>query len=396
MLDDEEIAALARDVEAFNVERKRKLSSQKSKVEEAICAFANDLPGSGRPGYVLIGVDDDGRASGLPITDELLTELAAIRSDGNLLPFPRITVERRTLDGVDIAIVEVHPSPNPPVRLRGRVCVRAGPRRDTATRDEERVLTERRRAWDGPYDQSPVFGATLDDLDLGYFRDTFLPGAVDPATRAANNRSIPEQLASLHLANVDAVPNVAGLLLLGGEPTTWVKGAYLQFVRFDGLDLADPVVDRRELVGSIPRVIDQLDDLTRANLRVATQIAGADREINRPDYPLDALQQLTRNALMHRTYETSNAPVQVYWFADRVEIHNPGGLYGRATRERFGQPGGNDYRNPTVAQGLHALGYVQRFGYGVPLARRACRSNGNPEPEFTIEGGSFGVIVRRA
>jgi ATP-dependent DNA helicase RecG len=106
------------------------------------------------------------------------------------------------------------------------------------------------------------------------------------------------------------------------------------------------------------------------------------------------MQQLLRNAVMHRNYESSNAPVQWYWFSDRIEIHSPGGLFGRARPETFGMPGGNDYRNPTLAAALHQLGFVQRFGMGVPLARRACSDNGNPPPEFLFQPANFAVIVR--
>lgn len=394
MLTDDDIERLASELENFHVERKRDFKSSKSRIEEAICAFSNDLPGSGRTGVVMIGVDDDGTPSGLVVTDPLLQQITAIRSDGNILPFPHMVVEQRRLGGHDIIVVLVEPSVNTPVRLRGSVRVRVGPRRDTATRDEERILTERRRSWDGPFDQSPVHGASLDDLDVDLFEREYLPNAIDPETLRRNGRSIPEQLAALHLASPDAVPNVAGLLLLGRDPTTFVKGAYVQFLRIDGTELTDPVIDRKELGGALPLVLRAMDELSRSHIRASTRFAGTDREVNRPDYPLDALQQLLRNAVMHRNYETSHAPVQWYWFVDRVEIHNPGGLFGRATPSNFGRTGGNDYRNPTLAAGLHALGYVQRFGFGVPLARKACRDNGNPEPQFIFEPGSFAVIVR--
>lgn len=395
MIDDEKVAELSRSLESQRVERKQALSD-KSKVEQAICAFANDLPASGASGFLLIGVTDAGEPARLPITDELLRELSDLRSAGNILPFPRIDVYAATLEGVPIAVVEVHPSQSPPVRVRGCVWIRVGPTCRRATRDEERVLVERRRSWDGPYDQSPVHGATLDDLDLELFRAEYLPSAVDPETLRENQRSIAEQLAALHLADPDAVPNVAGVLIVGHEPTAFVKGAYIQFLRIDGLELTDPVVDRRELGGPLARVLRQMDELTRAHIRVATQIAGTDRERLRPDYPIDALQQLLRNAVMHRNYETSYAPVQWYWFRDRIEIHNPGGLFGRATPETFGMPGGNDYRNPTIAGALHAMGYVQRFGFGIPMARKACAENGNPEPQFMFQPGNFAVVVRSA
>jgi len=395
LLTPDDLAALALDLENYHVERKRSMSD-KSKIEEAVCAFANDLPGSGRTGVLIVGVEDDGAPAGLGITDQLLQNLASIRSDGNILPFPQLTVYKAQLDGTDIAVVEVSPSQNTPLRLRGRVRVRVGPRRDTATRDEERILTERRRAFDGPYDQSPVHGARLDDMDLALFRNEFLPAAIDAVTLAQNERSVPEQLASLHLASPDAVPNVAGVVMLGVDPTTWVKGAYIQFLRIDGSELTDPLVDRRELVGPLSRVLAQADDLARAHIRVAAVVAGTSRDQSHPDYPMDALQQLLRNAVMHRNYETSHAPVQWYWFRDRIEIHNPGGLFGRATPETFGKPGGNDYRNPTIASALAALGFVQKFGLGVPLARKACADNGNPPPEFTLDSASFAVTLRPA
>lgn len=117
------------------------------------------------------------------------------------------------------------------------------------------------------------------------------------------------------------------------------------------------------------------------------------RERRYPDYPVVALQQFARNALIHRTYEATHAPVRMYWFNDRIEIHNSGGLYGQVTRENFGQ-GMTDYRNPLIAEAMHVLGYVQRFGYGVPLARRHLRDNGNPEPEFHFEATYVGATVR--
>ncbi len=394
MLTEPEIASLAADLESAHVERKESLANR-SGVEEAICAFANDLPGSGARGVLLIGVEDkSGKPTALAVTDALLLTLTNIRSDGNILPFPMISVYKAQLSGVDIAVVEVVPSHEPPVRLRGVVRIRVGPRRGVATRDEERILTERRRGWDHPFDQRAVTGASLEDLDLTLFQREYLPAAVSPEVLAENGRSVPEQLAALHLATPDGVPTVAGVLLLGRAPTTWIKGAYLQFLRVDGTEITDPIVDRKELTGPLPDILRRLDYLTEAHVRVATTVVGSTVETVSPDYPMAAVQQLVRNALMHRNYETSHAPVQWYWFNDRMEIHSPGGLFGRSTPENFGHAGGNDYRNPAIAGALHVLGFVQRFGLGIPLARKECAANGNPPPEFSFQTASFGVVVR--
>ena len=136
MLDAQEITRLAGDLESFHVERKANFKPAKSDIEEAICAFANDLPGAGRAGVILIGVTDrTGQPTGLAVSDELLREITDIRSSGNILPFPVMSVYKAALGQHDIVVIEVQPSRDPPVRLRGRVCVRVGPRKGTATRD---------------------------------------------------------------------------------------------------------------------------------------------------------------------------------------------------------------------------------------------------------------------
>lgn len=258
------------------------------------------------------------------------------------------------------------------------------------------MLAERRRTLNGPFDQQPVRGCTLDELDLHRFRSEVLPTLIDAETLAANGRAPAEQLAAVGLADADGTPNVAGVLVAHPQPTRWLPGAYVQFVRFDGDGVTDPVIDQQEVRSTLGDVIARLDDLVRANVSVAAQIAGTDREVRRPAYPRDALQQLLRNAIMHREYEVSHAPVQWYWFRDRIEIHNPGGLFGRARPETFGELGGNDYRNPNIAAVMKAMGYVQRFGMGVPLSRKACADNSNPPPGFVVNQPSRFLVTLQA
>jgi ATP-dependent DNA helicase RecG len=139
----------------------------------------------------------------------------------------------------------------------------------------------------------------------------------------------------------------------------------------------------------------RLDDKLKANLAVSVDFtSGTTTELRTVPYPLSALQQLARNAIMHRTYEGTNAPVRIYWFDDRIEMGNPGGPYGAVTLENFGRPGVSDYRNPVLAGVLKNMGFVQRFGFGIAEARRAMAGNGNPAPEFQVEPTNIMVIVR--
>jgi ATP-dependent DNA helicase RecG len=107
------------------------------------------------------------------------------------------------------------------------------------------------------------------------------------------------------------------------------------------------------------------------------------------------LQQLARNAVLHRNYQSTGAPVRLTWFNDRIEINNPGGPFGQVTQENFGQPGVTDYRNPHLAEVMKNLGYVQRFGAGIPTAERALKENGNPPPDFIPDEAYVLVTIRK-
>lgn len=394
MLSDQELHRLAKDLESDVVERKESLSaSAKEKLGQALCAFANDLPNHRKPGVVFIGLDDEGNPTGEPITDRLLLDLAGFRSDGNILPIPALTVEKRQIDRHDVAVGVVAPSGDPPVRYKGKVWIRTGPRRGVASRDEERILTEKRQSGDLPFDRRPVTNAGLDDLDMEFFERTYLPSAVAPEVLEENRRTRVDQLRALHLLSTDDRPSNAAILLLGKDPRHWLPGAYVQFVRFDGTDLSAPILDQKEIDGRLDTVLRRIDDIARVNVRIATEVTGSVTEQRRPDYPHPALQQLLGNAILHRTYELF-APTIWYWFSDRVEIHSPGGLFGRVTEETFGQRGATDYRNPTLAEGLKILGFVQRFGMGIQLARQTCQDNGNRPPTFEFSPAAVLATVR--
>jgi ATP-dependent DNA helicase RecG len=132
-----------------------------------------------------------------------------------------------------------------------------------------------------------------------------------------------------------------------------------------------------------------------AHISIASDITSQSVEIKQPDYPLVALQQLARNAVLHRTFDGTYAPVRITWFHNRVEIQNPGGPFGQVNRDNFGQPGVTDYRNPNLAEVMKNLGYVQRFGMGIPLPRNSLQKNGNPPPQFIIADAHILVIIRR-
>ena len=215
--------------------------------------------------------------------------------------------------------------------------IRVGPAKRGASQQEERILVEKRTALQRTFDVRPCHDCTLDDLVLDLFTVSYLPAAVDRDVISENQRSLREQMASLRIYDLtNDCPTNAGALLFAKDPLRWVAGSYVQFVRWAGTTMAD-------------------------------------------------------DPIMHRSYE-SNAPVQFYWYEDRIDIQSPGGLYGMASPENF--PRQTDYRNPVIAEAMATLGYVNHFGRGVIRAQDALRRNGNPEASFTFEPSHVLATIR--
>jgi ATP-dependent DNA helicase RecG len=393
-LDDAEIALLMGDLESDRVERKESFRGDVPvKVREAVCAFANDLGERGGPGVVFVGVRDDGKpVPGFAVTDELLLQLSDIKSDGNIVPPPTLIVEKRRVEGAELAAICVWPSDTPPVRYKGRIHVRCGPRRGLASAQDERILNERRRWGDRPYDVGPVRGATIEDLDLLRFEREYLPALVAPDVLAANDRSLEQKLAATKMvvSESEAIPTVLGMLVIGRAPERWIAGAYAQFLRVDGEDLTGAVIDEAVVQGTVGDQIRRLEEKIVAHNMRGVRFADVPLEERSETYPMEAFRQLVRNAFLHRSFEATNAPVKLYWFNDRVEIHSPGGPFGSVTRENFGRLGVTDYRNPNLAEAMRALGYVQRFGAGMAIARKAL----GERLRFEVEASHVLAVVK--
>ena len=384
MLTNQELEELLKNGENDRVEF-TEFSRDLDKIREAICAFANDLPGHGKPGLVFIGIKDDGRCAELAIDDKLLQTLGGLRSDGKVLPFPTMEVDKQILNGCEVAVIQVEPSDNPPVKVDGRCWIRIGPRRGQATAEDERRLTEKRRWGNLPYDMQDVIGASIEkDLDMRTFEQDYLPFAVSPEVLKENDRNRGEQLQALRLKTPDGTPTVTAILTLGKDPLYWFPCAYIQFVRYGGNEVTDAIVDQKAIRGTLPDQLHDLDRLLKVHIANALDTSGETHTEN-PDYPFAALRELARNAVIHRNYEHSNTPIRVYWFKARVEIISPGGVYGAVTQENFGQPGATSYRNPTIAEAMRNMGFMQQFGIGIATAHKALKANGNPPPEFDIQ-----------
>ena len=382
MITKAEVQELLQSTETYRVERTISTGDM-DKFQEAICAFSNDLPNSKKNGYLIIGAHDDGKLSGLKVDDALMKKIAAIRSDGNILPLPIMSVERFEFPDGDLLVAEVSPSLLPPVRYRGRTFVRIGPRRDIATEAEERILLERRTSYMATFDAMPCLGATINDIDVNYIKQDYLPQVIDTEVLASDKRDIKEQLASIHLYDLTHdCPTNAAIILFGNNPRHFLPGFYIQYVRFAGKAIGGQVLNEKRFQGPLYRLLPELELFVSNAIITQRPVAiSLFREKAVINYPNNALRELLMNACMHRDYQ-SNMPVRLYQFDDHIEIMNAGGLYGEARPENF--PTVNDYRNPIIAEAMKEMKYVNMFNQGIRRVQEMLRDNNNEEAVFDV------------
>lgn len=389
MLTPTEVEELVRLPESERVEKTRRVD-RKEKLGEAICAFANDLPGSGKPGYLVVGVTDAGQVVGVEDPDGESRDIADFKYNGRIVPPPILHIESHRVDQKWVVIGVVEPHPAPPVRLDGRVFIRTGPCPGAASEADERLLSERRQVSHYLFDVTPCLESSISDLNELLFRLGYLPKAIAEEVLLANHREFRLQLASLKLFDLrQNCPTMAGILLLCKHPIRFLPNAYIQYVKFDGTTLASPVLFEKQFKEDLATNLDNLRSFIYTNLiKERLPAFGSDYVFN---YPKEAIEELVFNAIMHRDYQV-NAPIRLYEFEDRIEIDNPGGLYGATQLDVF--PPLARYRNPTLAEILHNLGYVNRFGVGLSRVVDALNRNQNPAPLFhTQNPDQFRVVV---
>lgn len=284
-----------------------------------------------------------------------------------------------------------------PVRYKGVVWIRIGARKAVANTEEERILVEKGQAHSSSFDGRPCREATLEDFDLNLFKNEYLPKAVSAKTLERDHRTVAQQMASLRLFDTRFnCPTYAGILLLGKKTQHFIPGAYIQYVRFAGTTMASKVVKENKFTGNLISMLKELEYFIKYSIEnKRPEFVSVLREEPRINYPWEAIRELAMNLVMHRAYNGNNSPIKFYEYSDRIEIDNPGNLYGKVNIENF--PDETDYRNPTIAEIMANLGYVNRFGSGVNTVASLLEENGSKPAQFLLgDMTTFKVVVANA
>lgn len=154
-------------------------------------------------------------------------------------------------------------------------------------------------------------------------------------------------------------------------------------------------VDNKRIEGTISEMLEEAMVFCKRNMKIKTIIDSETGKRNdRTEYPINAVREAILNALIHRDYSvhTEGTPIQINFFTDRLEIHSPGGLYGRMTVEQLGKAR-PDLRNPTLATMAESLNQAENRYSGIPTIRMEMKEYGLPEPEFKNGRNEFVVIL---
>ena len=366
---------------------------------DTFSSFSNQDDG----GVILFGVDENKGFALVGVYDAQDLQKKLMEVGESMEPVVRPVLSVFDHDNKTFVTAEI-----PPIDIADRPCFRAGKGRIKGSYvrvgDADKPMTEyeiysyeafRKKIRD---DIRPIEEAVVSGLDQTKLDQYILKRKTD----RPNLASLPtEQVYELAGVTRENRVTLAAVMLFSPWPQAYFPQLSIIATRVPGIELGPTdssgrrFTDSKRLDGTIPEMLEAAVGFVRSNMRIAVQIdprSGA--RIDVPEYPVDAIREVLLNALVHRDYSihTENKPIQLIMYADRMEVINPGGLYGRMTVDQLGkiQP---DTRNPFLVTALESLNQTENRYSGIPRIRRAMQEAGLPAPVFDSNRNEFRVIL---
>ena len=169
------------------------------------------------------------------------------------------------------------------------------------------------------------------------------------------------------------------------DPEKWQLGAYVKIGYFEtDADL----LYQDEIHGSILEQIDKIVELVYLKyMRAKITYEGMQR-IERYFVPEEALREALLNALCHKEYQ-SGVPIQISVYKDKLYIANCGCLPENWTLENLMSKHASSPYNPNIAHVFYLAGFIESWGRGIEKICSACKKDGVPQPEYTINPGDI-------
>ena len=339
-------------------------------VIETAAAFANT-----NGGVILIGVSDRREISGITIGKETLRNWSNRIAQATE---PRVVLEIESvdIDGKSVLLICISEFSLKPVSVKGVCYKRVG--NSNRVMSPQEIAQMHLNATGQSWDRLLVTRAGMDDIDEKKV-EWYL-------TRRETTRNVakPQDMSQTALLrNIDGlhdedIPTHAGILFFGKYPQRFFQNAQLRVVRFKGISVTHPVINRLDCSGALWEMVDAAEEFIRKNIRLLS--LRTSRSFQRDDkfeYPLEALREAIINALIHRNYQ-KHSDVRVFIFDNRVEIINPGTFpEGVSPDAPVHEP-----VNPILSQFMYDVGFIERYGSGIRMMKRLSTEWGNKEPRY--------------
>ena len=199
-------------------------------------------------------------------------------------------------------------------------------------------------------------------------------------------------------------PTLAGMMVFGEYPQGYLPQLFIACVVIPGRKLGDVgelgqrFDDNERVEGTIEEMLDKALSFVRRNIGTMVIIDSNGHRIDVPHYPMKALRESIANALIHRDYSLNTEGAYIYLriFDDRIEILNPGDLYGNNRIENLGTDNMLEVRNNTIIRLLEeTTDIVENRHTGIATMREEMKKMNLPEPEFESLRGTFKVTFRK-
>ena len=342
-------------------------------------------------GRVLIGVEDDGTVSGISRTDAEEWVVNICRN--NVVPAILPVIEKYPHDDKIILVLEIPKGVAKPYHTqKGDYYIRVGSTARKASREELfRLFQDSGMVHD---EVSPIPNTSVRDLEPTALHDYFLN--LHPA-RLNIDEELPDARDRL-LRNLDLIADngcltIVGMLLFGREPQRFLPQSEVLFANFAGRDVTDDFIDRKSIIGNLPRVVDDAQRIVELSLPVPSKIEGLKRE-DPVVFPVKVIREVLVNALIHRRWSLMGN-VRVFLFEDRLQVSSPGKLPNGVTVEKMKQST-HVPRNSILMKFMQDYHYVEKVGRGVPMIVREMKRLSRRDPEFVESGEEFFVTLYKA
>lgn len=334
-------------------------------------------------GWLAIGIEDDGAVTGIDAHEKQINELVRVPFD---FCIPSVKVDLTTMDVTDkdgrpnhVLRMYVYPSEQVIANQADEVYLRVGDKSKKLSFEQRLQLVYARGV--KRFEDQPVAGATVDDLDLGFVSEYCRKIGY---TRGDASYYLRHNKGFVTGTDSEEKVNAAAILLFGKDPQRFFPRARIRFIRFEG-NTAE-VGDRMNVIKDVSftgRLLDQVrqaTDFVRTQIREYTKLGEGAVFQTIPEYPEFCWTELIVNAVAHRDYSIMGTDIQIKMFDDHFVVESPGILPGLVRVSNIREF--HFSRNPKIIELLIEYEFVKELGEGVDRVYRDMAEAGLPEPEY--------------